>query len=107
MTTDAVRHAPREVRGHLAPERVVPAELARPHDGMLLEGGDVGTHFIDVLQALAHVVRAVIGNTRPHTTRMRTLDQLLDRERAVGKGGVGVAVERLPAHGLGGLTGGK
>ena len=90
---ETMGEARREIAGELAPERIVPAELAAAQHVVTIELVEVLANRVDAVQRAADVARAVVGDARPDAARCHLGDELLDGEHAVGEDGVRVIID--------------
>src|SRR5689334_9028725 len=86
-----------QIIGQLAPERVMPAELAAAEDVVVVvERVEIGARLVDGADGTLHVRGDVVRDARPNESRTGNGDELVDREAAVGEGRMRVTVDRLP-----------
>ncbi len=94
--SDPVREAAHEIVRELAPEWVVPAELASTQHLVSLQLVEVRDDVLNAGDAASDVARDVVGDRRDHTQCGSALDHLCHGDRAVGKCRMRVAVDGLP-----------
>src|SRR5258708_17521182 len=87
-----------EIRGDLAPEGIMPAELAGAKHGKFVENVEVCPHSVDLLDRSGDIARNVVRYAWSNSERSGAFHERPDSEGPVGHGRVCMTVDRTPGH---------